>query len=66
MKTFDFRPTIKKAVMLSGLSITEIARRTNLSYMTIHNYLKGTRDTTTKNLIKIMKALKIKIKLSIK
>jgi transcriptional regulator with XRE-family HTH domain len=63
MKPFDFRPKICKAVLLSGFSLPEIARKAGLSHACVSNYLKGKTDIYAKNLIKLLEALEITVRL---
>lgn len=58
---FDFRPIIKRAILLSGLSIPEVAQLAGLRHATVYNYLKGSSDICTRNLVKIMGALKLEV-----
>jgi len=63
MESFDFRPKLCKAVLLSGFSLPEVAHKAGLSHACVSNYLKGKTDIYTKNLVKLLEALEITIKL---
>jgi len=63
MESFDFRPKLCKAILLSGFSLPEIARKAGLSHACVSNYLKGKTDIYAKNLIKLLEALEITVRL---
>jgi len=63
MESFDFREKICKTILGSGLSLPEVAREAGLSHACVSNYLRGKTDIYANNLIKILKALDIKVTL---
>jgi len=63
MEPFDFRSKLCKAIFVSGLSLPEVARKAGLSHACVANYLKGKTDIYAKNLIKLLEALEITVKL---
>jgi len=63
MESFDFRPKLCKAVLKSGLSLPEVARKAELSHACVANYLKGKTDIYAKNLVKLLEALEITVRL---
>jgi len=63
MESFDFREKICKTILVSGLSLPEVAREAGLSHACVSNYLRGKTDIYANNLIKILKALDIKVTL---
>jgi hypothetical protein len=57
----NFRHIIKRTIIERKLTISNVANLAGMSYSTLLLYLKGTTETSTKNLEKLLNVLRIQV-----
>lgn len=60
-KTISRCQQIKTAVLKSGLSIPQIAKRADINKATLYNYLRGRSEMNPSNMERVMKTLGMNI-----